>query len=54
VTELPYQVNQATLIEKIGELIRDAKKACVLAHPDAPRIRSRRVLDLDVLACLSL
>src|SRR5439155_14440779 len=25
VTELPYQVNKATLIEKIGELIRDKK-----------------------------
>jgi DNA gyrase subunit A len=35
VTELPYQVNKASLIEKIGELIRDKK---IDASPAARRV----------------
>ena len=47
VTELPYQVNKATLIEKIGELIRDKKIEGVSERRDeSSREGIRIVLEL--------
>ena len=44
VTELPYQVNKATLMEKIGELIRDKKIEGISEHARrvGPRGHPRR------------
>ena len=47
VTELPYQVNKATLIEKIGELIRDKKIEGITERRDeSSREGIRIVLEL--------
>ena len=47
VTELPYQVNKATLIEKIGELIRDKKiKGISERRDESSREGIRIVLEL--------
>jgi len=47
VTELPYQVNKATLIEKIGELIRDKKVEGISERRDeSSREGIRIVLEL--------
>ena len=48
VTELPYQVNKATLIEKIGELIRDRKIEGISERRDeSSREGIRIVLELS-------
>ena len=44
VTELPYQVNKASLLEKIADLVKD-KQIEGIARP-ARRVRSRRDADL--------
>ena len=44
VTELPYQVNKATLIEKIGELIRDKKIEGISERRDESSRESIRIV----------
>src|SRR5690606_8701410 len=44
VTEIPYQVNKATLVEKIADLVRDKKVLGIYDLPDESNREGMRVV----------